>query len=56
MSAFFVHPVFIGSISNQLLREFNKDCDSDVEDLVFFTFILRCVSFVFYIRSVKLFS
>ena len=55
MSAFLVHPVFIGSISNQLLWVFNKVCDSDVEDLVFFTFILGCVSFVFYIRSVKLF-
>ena len=36
MSVFLVHPEFIGSISNQLLWENNKVCDSDVEDLVFF--------------------
>ena len=48
MSAFFVHPVFIGSISNQLLWEFNKVCDSDVEDLVFFYihFTLRVFRFL----------
>lgn len=56
MSVFLVHSELIGSISNQLHWEYNKVCYSDVEDLVFFTFILRCVSFVFYIRSVKLFS
>ena len=48
MSVFLVHPEFIGSISNQLLWEYNIVCYSDVEDLVFFYihFTLRVFRFL----------